>query len=153
MYERCMEFRCVDPGQANAVGSMLHCLLWFFKNQGNGRPKQECIWPQCACTSAFLMCQWMSLDGLQHWRSQLSNPKQIPSEKGGLILMQDGHRHLPSQSTTELHGPTRHCQRPLFMLEDGSFLTHHYFVSAVRDVLQRVGIDQLKYCGHSFRTQ
>ena len=43
------------------------------------------------------------------------------------------------------------AQGPLIMLEDGSFLTRQYFVSAVRDALQRAGIDQSKYCGHSFQ--
>ena len=40
---------------------------------------------------------------------------------------------------------------PLFILEDGSLLTRHYFVSAVRGALQTAGVDQSKYCGHSFR--
>ena len=47
-----------------------------------------------------------------------------------------------------LHGTAR---GPLFILEDGSFLTCHYFVSAVRGALQKAGVDQSKYCGHSFR--
>jgi len=40
------------------------------------------------------------------------------------------------------------AQGPLFIL---GFLTHHYFVSAVRGALQKAGVDQSKYCGHSFR--
>lgn len=40
---------------------------------------------------------------------------------------------------------------PLCMLEDGSFLICQYFVSAVRDALQRAGIDQSRCCGHSFQ--
>ena len=65
-----------------------------------------------ACTSASLMCQWISLNGPQRLRSQLSNPKQIPSKKGGLTLWQDGHRHLPSYSTTKLPNPVWECPRP-----------------------------------------
>ena len=43
-----------------------------------------------------------------------------------------------------LHGTAR---GPLFILEDSSFLTRHYFVSAVRGALQKAGVDQAKYCG------
>ena len=43
------------------------------------------------------------------------------------------------------------AQGPLFILEDGNFLTPHYFVSAVKDALQRAGVDQTRYCGHSFQ--
>ena len=42
-------------------------------------------------------------------------------------------------------------QGPLFILEDGNFLARHYFVSVVRGALQKAGVDQSKYCGHSFR--
>ena len=48
------------------------------------------------------------------------------------------------------------CQRgmspgPLFVFEDGRFLTRQRFVDAVREALERAGVDQTKYCGHSFR--
>ena len=37
------------------------------------------------------------------------------------------------------------------MFEDGRFLTCQPFVDAVREALERAGVDQTKYCGHSFR--
>ena len=37
------------------------------------------------------------------------------------------------------------------MFEDGQFLTRQRFVDAVREALERAGVDQTKYCGHSFR--
>ena len=40
---------------------------------------------------------------------------------------------------------------PLFLYRDGRFLTRQRFVVAVRGALQEAGIDQSKYCGHSFR--
>ena len=48
------------------------------------------------------------------------------------------------------------CQRgmspgPLFVFEDGRFLTRQRFVDAVIEALERAGVDQTKYCGHSFR--
>ena len=43
------------------------------------------------------------------------------------------------------------AQGPLFILEDGRFLTRQYFVTAVRGALQRAGVNQSKYSGHSFR--
>ena len=67
----------------------------------------------------------------------IKQSKADPFRKGGLILSQDGHRHLPTQG-------------PLFILEDESFLTPHYVMSAVRDALQRAGVDQTR-CGHSFQ--
>ena len=40
---------------------------------------------------------------------------------------------------------------PLFMFKDGRFLTRPRLVTAVREALQRAGLDQSRYCGHSFR--
>jgi len=40
---------------------------------------------------------------------------------------------------------------PLFLFEDGTFLTKDRFVSAVREALKLIGIDPSKYSGHSFR--
>ena len=42
-------------------------------------------------------------------------------------------------------------QGPLFIFEDGRYLTRARFVEIVRDGLRAAGIDQDKYCGHSFR--
>ena len=39
----------------------------------------------------------------------------------------------------------------LFILKDGRPLTRSRFVELVRDALTKAGIDQAKYCGHSFR--
>ena len=40
---------------------------------------------------------------------------------------------------------------PLFRFKDGRPLTRERFVLKVREALQQIGIDQTKYCGHSFR--
>lgn len=40
---------------------------------------------------------------------------------------------------------------PLFCFADGRPLTRQLFVVLVRDALKKAGIDQSKYCGHSFR--
>ena len=40
---------------------------------------------------------------------------------------------------------------PLFVFSDGYFLTRKKFVELVRAALAAAGIDQQKYCGHSFR--
>ena len=40
---------------------------------------------------------------------------------------------------------------PLFRREDGRGLTRSHFVSSVRSALEKVGLDQSAYCGHSFR--
>jgi len=40
---------------------------------------------------------------------------------------------------------------PLFLFEDGTFLTKDQFVSAVREALKFIRIDPSKYSGHSFR--
>ena len=39
----------------------------------------------------------------------------------------------------------------LFRFQDGRLLTRQRFVKEVRKALQQAGIDQSKYCGHSFR--
>ena len=39
----------------------------------------------------------------------------------------------------------------LFTFEDGCLLTRQRFVDLMRDTLQKAGIPQEKYCGHSFR--
>ena len=39
----------------------------------------------------------------------------------------------------------------LFRYEDGSLLTRQRLVSAVRAALENAGLDQSRYCGHSFR--
>ncbi len=40
---------------------------------------------------------------------------------------------------------------PLFVFKDGRFLSRQRLVSAVREALRAVGLDQSQYCGHSFR--
>ncbi len=40
---------------------------------------------------------------------------------------------------------------PLFMYQDGCCLTRQRLVVAVREALERAGMDQACYCGHSFR--
>ena len=40
---------------------------------------------------------------------------------------------------------------PLFRFKDGQALSRQLFVEAVRKGLRMAGIDQDKYCGHSFR--
>ena len=40
---------------------------------------------------------------------------------------------------------------PLFVFADGRFLTRKKFVELVRAALAAAGVDQTKYCGHSFR--
>ena len=40
---------------------------------------------------------------------------------------------------------------PLFMYQDGQYLTRQRLVAEVRDALERAGLDQSRYCGHSFR--
>ena len=40
---------------------------------------------------------------------------------------------------------------PLFKFQDGRFLTRQRLVNSIREALQAAGIDQTKYCGHSFR--
>ena len=41
-------------------------------------------------------------------------------------------------------------QDPVFPFQDGRLLTRQKFVEEVQKALQLAGIDQLKYCGHSF---
>ena len=47
----------------------------------------------------------------------------------------------------------RQCELagPFFRLQDGTPLTKAQFVSRVRGILSRVGIDTSAYTGHSFR--
>ena len=40
---------------------------------------------------------------------------------------------------------------PLFLFENGQSLSRVKLVSLVREALSSVGMDVLKYCGHSFR--
>ena len=40
----------------------------------------------------------------------------------------------------------------LFTLPDGKTLTRVFFVKCIRNVLHRLGYDQMKFCGHSFRS-
>lgn len=40
---------------------------------------------------------------------------------------------------------------PLFMYQDGRYLTRQRLVVAVREALDKAGMDQTCYCGHSFR--
>ena len=40
---------------------------------------------------------------------------------------------------------------PLFLFQDGKYLTRERLVIALRDVLDKAGLDASKYCSHSFR--
>ena len=56
---------------------------------------------------------------------------------------------MPSGSNAELHVSVSEGKAP-FCFIDERFLTRQRFVDEVRKALHQAGIDQPKYCGHSF---
>jgi len=58
---------------------------------------------------------------------------------------------LPSRGTVGLSEDKTIGPGLLFVLADGRVLTRQRFVNLVRDGLEKAGVDQFKYCGHSFR--
>ena len=83
----------------------------------------------------------------------IKQSKTDPFRKGvQLSIGRTGTRLCPVAALLDFVAARGTSQGPLFTFHDGSFLTRQRFVDLVREALQKAGIDQQKYCGHSFRS-
>ena len=85
-------------------------------------------------------------------RVNIKQSKTDPFRKGVAIFVgRTGTQLCPVAALLDYlcaRGPT---PGPLFTFADGRMLTRARFVERVRDGLSAAGVDQAKYCGHSFR--
>ena len=82
----------------------------------------------------------------------INQPKTDPFRKGVDLFIGKTGREL-SPVTALLGYLVERGSRPgpLFLFRDGRYLTRQRLVTAVREALQAAGLDELRYCGHSFR--
>ena len=85
-------------------------------------------------------------------RIMIKQSKTDPFRKGvALFVGRTGTTLCPIAALLDYLVVRGSAPGPLFSFADGRLLTRSRFVEKVRDGLKRAGIDQTKYCGHSFR--
>ena len=85
-------------------------------------------------------------------RLRLKASKMDPFRRGVDIFMGRTHNELcPIETMLAYLAKMGGRQGFLFLFEDGCLLTRDRFVRAVREALEKAGIDQKSYAGHSFR--
>ena len=86
------------------------------------------------------------------FRIRLKASKTDPFRKGVLLFIGRGAPDLcPVKALVSYLLVRGERAGPLFLFEDGRFLTRQRFVKEVREALRKAGVDCTKYCGHSFR--
>ena len=84
-------------------------------------------------------------------RLRLKASKMDPFRRGIDIFMGRTHNELcPIEAMLAYLAKRGGRQGFLFLFEDGRLLTRDRFVRAVRDALEKAGIDQKSYASHSF---
>ena len=83
---------------------------------------------------------------------RIKQSKTDPFRKGvSLAIGRTGTKLCPVAAVLDFIVARGSSPGPLFTFQDGSFLTRAKFVELVREALRRAGVDQRRYCGHSFR--
>ena len=85
-------------------------------------------------------------------RVTLKQSKTDPFRKGvNIFVGRTGTDLCPVAALLDYLSVRGSSPGPLFTFADGRLLTRQRFVERVREGLSKTGIDQSKYCGHSFR--
>ena len=85
-------------------------------------------------------------------RISIKQSKTDPFRKGvDLFIGRTGTDLCPLAALLDYLRTRGSAPGPLFVFADGRVLTRQRFVDLVRDGLEKAGVDQSKYCGHSFR--
>ena len=82
----------------------------------------------------------------------IKQSKTDPFRKGVDLYVGRGQEHLcPVAAVLSFLSVRGSIPGPLFVFKDGRPLTRARFAQAVRQALSEAGVDQSKYCSHSFR--
>lgn len=154
------------------------CLLKKLKDIWSPHSKEhdtKMIWAACClCFFAFLRAGEMTVPSDQAYdasvhlsiqdiavddsknpsvlRIRIKQSKTDPFRRGvDLYVGKTGSQLCPVTSMLAYLCSRGMAAGPLFSFKDGRVLTRQRFVEAVRDGLQKCGIDATKYAGHSFR--
>ena len=85
-------------------------------------------------------------------RIWIKQSKTDPFRKGiGIYLGKTSSDLCPVTALLKFLIVREKGEGPLFRYKDGRFLTRHRLVEAVRAALREAGLDDAKYCSHSFR--
>lgn len=85
-------------------------------------------------------------------RVRIKRSKTDPFRKGiDLFVGKTGSALCPVAALLDYLKSRRTDPGPLFRFEDGLPLTRPRFAAAIRSALARAGVDQKKFCMHSFR--
>ena len=106
-------------------------------------------------SSVHLSVQDIAVDDSKHrsvLRIAIKQSKTDPFRKGvDLFVGKTGSSLCPVAAMLSYLCARGMAEGPLFKFADGRVLTRQRFVSAVREGLEKAGIDSSKYSGHSFR--
>ena len=95
---------------------------------------------------------WDNPEAPSMLRVKLKQSKTDPFRKGiQLFVGRTGTDLCPVTSLLNYLSVRGDKHGPLFVYQDGRYLTRQRLVGAVRGALERAGMDQSRYCGHSFR--
>ena len=82
----------------------------------------------------------------------IKQSKTDPFRKGvRLSIGRTGTKLCPVAAMLDFLAARGTDEGPVFTFRDGSFLTRQRFVELVCAALRKAGVDQSRYCGHSFR--
>ena len=85
-------------------------------------------------------------------RVTVKQSKTDPFRKGmDLFIGRTGTDLCPVAALLDYLSMRRSGPGPLFVFTDGRMLSRQRFVDRVREALVKAGVDQTKYCGHSYR--
>ena len=105
--------------------------------------------------SVHLMKKDLALDNQrepQTLRVHIKRSKTDPFRQGIFLFVGRTGKDLCPVSAILAYLVVRgNSNGPLFVYQDGRCLTRQRLVCEVRSALERAGMDQSKYCGHSFR--
>jgi integrase len=95
---------------------------------------------------------WDSPTSPRLLRVRLKQSKTDPFRRGiHLFVGKTGTDLCPVMAILNYLVVRGNREGPLFLYQDGRYLTRQRLVVAVRGALVRAGMDQSQYCGHSFR--
>ena len=132
------------------MGSLL-CLLFWFLRSGEVTVPSEAVYD----SSVHLNMADVAVDSIQTpstIRLRIKASKTDQFRKGVDIFLGRTHNQLcPVEALLAYIAKRGKEQGLLFRFEDQHLLTKDRFVSRIREVLSRAGVNEKLYSGHSFR--
>ena len=125
------------------------CFFGFLRSGEVAVPSDRAFDPSVQLAYADVRIDSQVSPRILEFRLKVS--KTDPFQRGDNLYWQNGERAMLA-AALDYMVRRGSGQGPLFLFEDGRYLTRERFVVAVRMALRRAGLDPTWYAGHSFRT-